>query len=312
MLNYHLKKDFKQFFLILTLVFLFFNLKSNAQTIVDNLNSLPSTQIEKAPVFDIEKKYFFSLDSINMLLIIQEIHRKPDSKELHFDQMIYEIPLNDLSIGSYRVVKKDNNKSLLKFKIGTVRNKSSIIRYWLRDNNVVLIESLGILTMGAWDYSEKLEKELSNIVKSIISVTPNKSYETNIFIKSGIKNYWKYKAESVTMFGGDVINKVLNDGYYYNSSIKNPALYSNTKSLNRSNLKLINEIKQELKKNNIVEFGRTPVLIQVDKVGNIESIFIANLSNDQNKAFDISNFSSFSPGNDGEENLKARIILVIQ
>ena len=294
--------------LTLIISFLIFsNIIIYGQSITDQLNKLPPTLVERAPEFDIEKKFDFSFDSINNLLIIQEIHRKPDTKEIHFYQTIYEIPLSDLAIGSFRVAKDPYDDSKLVLKIGTVKDRASIIYYSIGTEEVILIQTQGEINLGSWNYSEDLKNEINNTLKALIELVPNKSYETNIFVKTGEVGGYKYLSERVTFPSATVNNKVLNDDYYYSSSLKSPTFYSGTNNEYSSNLKFGKDLKTELIRNNI-QIGKSPVLIHIDENGILKSLFVMNLSNEENRKLDLSKFSNFSPGNDGSGNLKTKYL----
>lgn len=284
----------------------------SGQSIVDRLNSLPPTQKERAPDFDIEKKYYFNFDSLNLRLVIEEVHQRPSDKKRHFYSFLYEIPLADLSAGSFSVANKDGGVNELKLKLGTVKGKVSIAEYWLQYEDIVLVSESGNLSLGPWDYSDNLENELLAIIKIIASNTPNKSYETNLHVKPVDKGGWRYKSEAVTMLGDRVTQKELNGGYYFNHSIENPAYYSKTKNPAQSISMLSSDIGKELRRNNIKITQQTPVIITVDKQGNMESIFIVGLTNDQNKLIDIGRFLPFTPGDDGSGSLKTKEIIVIR
>ena len=264
----------------------------SGQSIVDRLNSLPPTQKERAPDFDIEKKYYFNFDSLNLRLVIEEVHQRPSDKKRHFYSFLYEIPLADLSAGSFSVANKDGGVNELKLKLGTVKGKVSIAEHWLQYEDIVLVSESGNLSLGPWDYSDNLENELLAIIKIIASNTPNKSYETNLHVKPVDKGGWRYKSEAVTMLGDRVTQKELNGGYYFNHSIENAAYYSKTKNPAQSISMLSSDIGKELRRNNIKITQQTPVIITVDKQGNMESIFIVGLTNDQNKLIDIGRFLS--------------------
>ncbi len=284
--------------LLITMIILA-SMSVSGQSIVDRLNSLPPTQKERAPDFDIEKKYYFNFDSLNLRLVIEEVHQRPSDKKRHFYSFLYEIPLADLSAGSFSVANKDGGVNELKLKLGTVKGKVSIAEYWLQYEDIVLVSESGNLSLGPWDYSDNLENELLAIIKIIASNTPNKSYETNLHVKPVDKGGWRYKSEAVTMLGDRVTQKELNGGYYFNHSIENPAYYSKTKNPAQSISMLSSDIGKELRRNNIKITQQTPVIITVDKQGNMESIFIVGLTNDQNKLIDIGRFLPFTPGDDG-------------
>jgi len=295
--------------IILTLTFFsLFNAHLIGQNFLDRLNALPPSIVVKAPEFDVDKKFVFSIDSLNKVLIVQELSRKPDTREFNIIQIIYEIPLNDLSAGSFRAAKDPDNQTLFNFKIGTIKNKQSIIQYWLSYDEVILIKTQDLLSIGNWLYSEQLESELRKIIPMIAEKLSDKSYSTNLFHPG--KSVVKYHTSSVVGIKKVDSVKPYDDGYYYAASLKNPPSYS--KNNPSSNGKLLRNIKTELKRDGIELQKRNPVFIRVDANGAIESIFFPDLSMAENKKIELKNFEHLIPGNDSISSVKSKFLLILK
>lgn len=278
------------------------------QELLNRLNSLPPTTVQRAPEFDVEKKYIFSIDSINNLLFVQDFGRKPDSREEHPIQTIFEIPLSDLNVGSFLVSKGSTNIEL-SLSIGTTNNKTSIIQYWLRNDQIVAIMAHDVLRLGTWIYTDMLELELLKISKQFADMIPNKSGQTKF---SGMKSIYKYASEKAIAIGQKDTVKELNSGYYYVSSLKNPSYYADKKDFESSNIKLLRDLKTELKKVTDISSGPDPVFVNVSNTGTIESIFFLNQTSNVNRKIDLNSLKTFNPGNDGAQNIRSKILLIIR
>lgn len=279
------------------------------QEFLNRLNRLPPTTVQRAPEFDIEKKYIFSIDSINNLLFVQDFGRKPDSYEEHPIQTIFEIPLADLNKGSFLVSKSSANIEFLSLSIGTTNNKTSIIQYWLRNDQIVAIMAHDFLRLGTWSYTDLLESELIGISKLFMEIIPNKSGLTKF---SGMRTIYKYASEKAIAIGQKDTVKELNSGYYYVCSLKNPSFYAGKKNFESSNIKLTRDLKAELEKVTDKISSSNPVFVNVGNTGKIESIFFLNQTINENKNIDLNNLRTFNPGNDGAQNVKNKILLVIR
>jgi len=289
-------------------LFTLFSAHLRGQNFLEKLNALPPSIVVRAPEFDIEKKFIFSIDSINKVLIIQELRRSPDTKEFNIDQIVYEISLNDLSAGSFRVSKNPADKTLLKFKIGTINNKLSIIQYFLRYDEVVLIQKQDIIELGPWHYSEQLDSAFRKIIPMIGANLSDKSYSTNLFREPRI--VFKYYTDRVVGIHSIDSFKAFKDGYYYAASLKNPPSYS--KKDNSSNERLLRNIKSEIKRIDIPRQERNPVFIRIDSNGELESIYFPDLSMADNKKIELKNFDHFYPGNDSVANVKSKLLLILK
>ena len=281
---------------------------SLGQNFVERFNDLPPTVIVRAPEFDVEKKYSVNIDSANKLLIIQDYRRDPKNKQPHFDQLIYEIPLTDLSLGSFRVAKDVADNSLLNLKIGTSANKTTIIGYFLRNDNVVAIQSQDILELGPWTFSDETEKELKEIVNLISINIPDKSYKTNLF--SLTKSLHKYNSEIVQTIGPIDSDKRLSDGYFYALGLDAPPLYSGSKNELASVSKLSKDIRKALKTIESSSQASTPTFVYINVSGQIESIYFFGPEIYKSNDIDLSDFDSFSPGKNGTETVKSKFLIM--
>lgn len=297
----------KGFILIITSFFLF-NSHSFGQKFLDRLNALSPSIVVKAPIFDVDQKFIFSIDSLNNVLIIQDIRRNPETKEFSIDQIIYEIPLNDLSAGSFRAAKDPDDKTIFNLKIGTVNNKLSIIQYFLRYHEVVAINILDILQLGSWPYSEQLESDFKEIIPLFTENLNDKSYLTNFF--RPVKSLYKYYTNRVIAIGLRDSVKEFKDGYYYASSLTNPPGYS--KNGISPNSRLLKNIKSELKRNDIPIKKRNPVFIRINSNGTVESIYLPDLSLIDNQKIVTKNIDQLIPGNDFGVNVKSKMLLILQ
>jgi hypothetical protein len=286
-----------------------FNLKCAGQNFIEQFNDLPPTITVRAPVFDVEKKYYIDIDSLHQLIIIQDFRRNPGNKEPHFDQLIYEIPFSELSLGSFRVARDADDKSLINLKIGTVENKTTIIQYFIRDDRVVAIQSQDILELGPWELDEPLEKKLKECIKLLTDKISNKSYNTNLF--GLIKSSHKYASDIVTTVGPTDKDKRLSFGYYYAPSLQSPPYYSTTKNSNSSDSKLIKDIKNELKKINSGSTEITPVFVYISASGQIESLHFCNRQTAQEN-FDLKQLDTFKAGKEGNTDVKCKLLLMIK
>jgi len=295
--------------IILIIPFLFlFNAHLFGQRFLDKLNALPPSLVEKAPEFDIDKKFIFSIDSTNKVFIIQDIRRNPETKEFNIDQIINEIPLNDLSAGSFKSVRDQYDKSIINLNIGTVNNKLSIIQYFLRYDEVVAINILDILQLGPWRYSEQLESDFKEIIPMVTESMSDKSYSTNYF--RPVRNLYKFNTNRVIAIGIRDSVKAFKDGYYYAAGLTNPPCYS--KDITFSNSRLLKKIKNELKRNDIAIKERNPVFIRINSNGVVESIYLPDLSLSDNKKIAIKNVDQLNPGNESGVNVKSKILLILK
>lgn len=293
--------------LIITFFFLFHS-HLFGQKFLDRLNALPPSIVVKAPEFDVDKKFIFNIDSLNKVLIIQDIRRNPETKEFNIDQIIYEIPLNDLSVGSFKAVRNPDDKTMINLKIGTVNNKLSIIQYFLRYDEVVAINILDILQLGSWNYSEQFASDFKEIIPKITENLSDKSYSTNFF--QPVKSLYKFYTDRVIAIGLRDSLKEFKDGYYYAASLTNPPCYS--KNITSSNSRLLKNIKTELKRNDIPIKNRHPVFIRINSNGVIESIYLPDLSLADNQKIAINNIDQLNPGNDSGVKVKSKILLILK
>ena len=257
--------------------------------------------------FDVVKKYVFSIDSINKVLIIQDLRKSPDTKEFHFDQLIYEIPLVDLGAGSFKIAKDADDADLLNFTIGTIHNKLSINWYFLRYDEVVAIQVSDLLGLGQWPYSKQLESDFKSIILMLKAHFNDKANSTK-FDREG-RMVFKYTSSIVTAIGAKDSLKAFTDGYYYPASLESPPYYSKNQALSDSRLK--KDLKSELKRNNIQLGSRAPVFIRVGSNGKIESTYFPDLSFADNKKIDINQFELFNPGKESGGPVKSKYLLIL-
>jgi hypothetical protein len=279
------------------------------QELLDRLNKLPLTVLRRAPEFDVNTKYVFSVDSVHDLLVIQDVRRHPDTRQIHFDQMIYEIPLDDLSAGSFRAAYDPDDKKFYNFTIGTTDNKPTIIQYFLRDDQVVAILSQDILSLGSWNYTGELENELKEIVQLLVSAVPDKSYRTKLMGMANI--FHKFNTARATAIGLRDSVKTLNGEYYYGPALKSPPYYGGAQNIDVSNAKLIRDLKKESKALGLVSESPSPVFVYVADDGKITSIYFPNLSTSGVAHPDVTKFRSFTPGSDGAANVKSKFLFVL-
>lgn len=294
--------------ILLTLA-LFTGSNSFSQDLLNRLNNLPPTLIHKAPVFDVEKKYIFSVDSVHKLMYIQDYGRKPNSRVAHFNQIIYEIPLADLSAGSFLISRDIDNSDLLKFNIGTSNNRTSIVQYFIANDDVVAVLVQDFITLGKWDYTAQLESELNKIIQLFIERIPDKTKSTKF---TGIKSMHKYSSGRVTAIGLKDTTQELNGGYCFLKSLKNPSFYSGKTSFESSGLKLAKDLKTELNKISDTKKGSGPAFVYINHAGLIESVFFLNLSDGENRKLDLNVLDKFNPGNNGSGNVKSKMLLIVK
>ena len=75
---------------------------------------------------------------------------------------------------------------------------------------------------------------------------------------------------------------------------------------------MLKDIKTELKKVTDKISGSNPVFVNVSNTGNIESIFFLNQTANENRNIGLNNLKTFNSGNDGAQNVKNKILLIIR
>lgn len=275
-----------------------------------SFNDLPPTLTYRMPEFDVENKYQVSIDSANQIMIIQDRGRKPDTKQLHFHQLIFEIPLSDLSLGSFRVAKKMDDSTRLRISIGTKKNRPTITSYMVNEDMVATVSAMDVMVLGDWNYSKQLESELKQAVRNFTGTIADQSYETNFYTRGKFYST-KYTAENVIFTGPKNPDKSLALGYYFGPSLERPPRYEKTKTNANSDFKLLSDIKKELKRLGISRIEKMPVFININETGQIESLFFPNLSIELNRQFDKRNLASFSPGLNANVAVKCKLLLIV-
>jgi hypothetical protein len=294
--------------ILLSAVLIRFDCKG--QDLLTQLYDLPATLIRSAPDFDVEVKYIFNLDSINDVLFVQAFARHPKSKEPHFHQFIYEIPLSELNAGSFLLVRKNVDNPELALKIMTTNSEARIIFYFISFDRLEFVQVCNTVGLGSWNYSAELESDLSGIITLLTERITNKAMSTDF--SSNSKSMFVYQTENVIYDGQVHSDQELNSGYYFAGSLKNPSFYAGKKNLLSSNSALMKDLKSELKRLNVPKKNPIPVCINVDQTGKIESVFFLNQPSAVNRKVNLQNFKTFSPGNNGLQNVKTKNFLVVK
>lgn len=301
--------EMKKTSLLLFIVFLHNTIGCLGQDLISKLNDLPPSAIQKAPFFDVEKKYLFSFDSTNNSLFVQALARNPKNLEAHVYQDIFEIPLADINAGSFLLLKKNDSSPKITLQIGTKNNKQSIISYLLIQNQVEMVQVRDVLSIGDWSYTEQLYSEIKDIINLLCDRFSDKSDSTTF---SGLpRTVFKYFTDRIVAVGNLEPDRELNRGYYYVASLQKASFYDGKNNSINSNSALIKDLKTELRRLNGNLAVPTPVMINVDKSGQIESIFYLNQKNDVNRNINLKNFKSFNPGSFDSQNVKSKTLLII-
>lgn len=265
-----------------------------------NLNELPSTELVRAPVFDVTVKYHFSIDSSKQVLFIQGLRQEPTSGEYHFHQMIYEISLKDLNKGSIRTTKETGEEKIL-LKIGVSKNSPNINEYFINSKKVAILSTKPMITLGKWNLSEEVFNEIADLVKEISQEIPDDVYSTNLFSPS--KSVYKYGSSAATILGEIDSNKELADGYSLGPSI-DPSFVDYYP-------KATEKLQKILVKNGI-ELGEfEPILIRVDEKGKISSAFLLNHPKVDFEEIQLNEFLDFKSKIVDQKNIKTKHLIIL-
>lgn len=286
----------KEFILILTVLLLLHFNDIKGQNLFQKLNELPPTIEVRAPQFNTEKKYFFKIDRATNNLIIQDIRKSKDGKVHHY-QFLYEIPLNKLNSESFHMDNFDNEISL---GIRLAPNESAILSYMFEDSKVSSIRSANGIPLGNWTYSESLNNEISQIVKSISEALPKP--DSSLKATKRVSGKFKYMADNVTHVNAEMDDDLsIGKGHYFEQMI-NP---------NGTHLypKLVKTIKSTLKDQDIEYQNPLPVIVYANQEGIIESIFIANAPANKYCTIDLTKFEPIQIGKEKNRPTKYLFLL---
>lgn len=292
---------FNLFFAAAVLLFLIpCNSKCRAQHVFSPLNHLPQTRLVTAPEFNTHKKYFFGVDSIHHLLIIQDYRFSAGKAKTHFYQWVYEIPLEDLNINSFIAGVCPDDTSSIEISIATTANKTSIIDYMFYNNKAAVIRSRDLLTLGPWPKTTELLNEIREDINKISSEF--KAPENNTNHRKIVTSYFKYKAENTTTIGQFDADTRLNMYYF---ALSFPELRE------ISFAKLDKEIRQKYKAYPSEIRHPIPVMVYFDESAECESVFSMNenflFQNDKY----LSNLKLGTPLKYENENIKVKYVYLL-
>jgi len=264
------------------------------------LNHLPQTKLVSAPEFDTHKKYFFGVDSIHHLLIIQDYRFSAGKAKTHFYQWVYEIPLEDLNINSFIARVCPDDTSSIEISIATTANKTSIIDYMFYDNKAAVIRSRDLLTLGPWPKSQELMNEIKENLKIISSGL--KDHQNNTNHRKLVTSSFKYKAENTTTIGQFDTDTRLNNYYF---ALNFPELRE------ISFAKLDKEIRQKNTAQPSDMRHPVPVMVYFNQSGECESVFSINKDVPYQKNFDLSTLNIGMPLKYKNENIKVKYVYLL-
>ena len=280
-----------------------------SQSPTELLNSLPPTSEVPAPEFNVENKYIFRIDSINHQLIIVSQPRHPVTKQPHFDQQLFEIPLSQLNAQSLKIQKDEFKDEALSLSITLTEGQNDVIVYWVRDDNIVSIQSQKNVILRPWPNDEQTHSRLLEATDSFTSqLTSNTESPEMAAIAAPT---FKYGTSQVTMIGTKDLDGKLNDGYYLAHALEQPPVYQNSKDLASSIRNLKKIIANQLRKADRTIVPKTPVFIYVDESGAITSTYAVYEDTEEIRDMPTIVIANFKPGLLHESPVKCKIVFIM-
>ena len=276
------------------------------QSSIQMMNALPATEIVKAPVFNVVKKYFAKVDTVQNTLFIYDYRSNPKNKASHFHQLIYEIPFDELSQTSIYIDQIIDDGTKIYLKLNTIGNEATITQYWINENELVCIQVQDELSLGPWESTPDLQTKMKNLIDSINDDFITSKEKVNKYIPS--KTIFKYGTDKVTMIGIKDLDGKLYSNYFLAQMTDKPPLYNGTKNFSRT----IQKLKREVNKNrNLQHVDRNEKLFYVVNIsdnGNIDSVFC--ITNTNSTKLEPVTLEKFIPAHKGDEKVKSKIVLI--
>lgn len=283
-----------------------FSVRVNGQGSITLFNALPPTEITAAPRFDVKKKYYAKVDTFQNLIMIYDYRSSPNKRVKHFNQMVYQVPLSQLSTNSIfidEIFEDDHKKCYLKFK--TIGQDTDIFHYWISQQEVVCIQAMDVLSIGPWTSTPEMNSILQGVIDSLN--TDYISSHEKVDKYKMAKIVYKYGSDRVTMIGRkDLDGKLYNDFHFVRALDKIP-LYGKHKKYDEVYNSLLHLMVRKNRKVLSKLDVALAVFIYLNERGDVESIF--QLSNGPEIVLDFID-SKFLPGVKNGKEVKTTIVLV--
>ena len=277
------------------------------QTSIEKISSLPPTDVIRAPEFDVEKKYTAQIDTVQNLLFIYDYRRHPTRGEEHFDHLLYEIPLEQMGLGSITLESSTPKRDISRIKFVVTGEEASIVQYWIRYGEVVCIQMQKELALGPWTTDESIKATLESTLETMRSEFISSGNEVNKYQMPKI--IYKYGTDKVTMIGLKDLDGLLYNDYYYESALDTTTLYNSERNPTASRKALIKDIKDLITTSKNATRNKTVILMHIDSVGSLESIALI-LPKTFDDQLNTASLRKFKPGIKNGNAVKSKILLI--
>ena len=296
---------------------------SEVQKATKFIKSIPRTNTISAPEFDVQIGYIARFDSSSNSLLIRCNKQDPVTGAFHFDQELWEVPLNELTKESFFFEEDtdDDGNPVFKFRIIHPGNSPKFTHYWMRENRIAFVNVRDDVYFGPWNRNaetlsaiNQLKLLLTNAAdsnpnkrKDLVNVKPDTHARPTITMK------FQDKIVTTIGFSKDP-DPSLPDGYYMAQSVDFVPLLSGTKDEVGSLGKLNKQIKKFIRENHATLLPSTWVMVSIDADGITQRLQVIP-SNEKEENVSISRLSNdlkWVPGRYKSENVKTKYFVTTE